>query len=724
MTLTVEQLEKILSPKKKEKILATMGDNARLNYYKTISDGFTPHKVDYEQINSLIKQCPDIAGVLIRIVEDVVGVGFYPHQINPDPDKNQIEVFNKFFSKVNPDDKANEWLENITYDLAIWHDSYWEKVGTNDKIYTDRDGVKVIDFGGKLIGIWSVDATQMMIQPNNDTGQLPEPPLPAYKQSVGSKTVFLTKNKITHIAKLKKGRIYGEPTIISLLDIIAGQINQIKFIGEKFTGKIAKKLLNFGDIEQEELDVRIDSIAQQLSMPNNPYGIVCTNIGEGYHIDELITTKGETFFIDILKYYRETIAALFGVPPVKMGWAVPGQLGGSEEGLDTWYDTIERFHRKIEAGINNDILPLLGITDYAFKFNDIRPKDTLRKARFMASGMVAGQKARQEGLLSVNDIRRIVWKEPPIPEDWANDPRYPSPVLEAKKGGGEQQPQKYFKKRIKPKELEEEEPENFFFLKKIYNLNDKKLTPENKERLRKIEEITLEKRKLYDKYWVKTINDFSKDVLKSVSKVIGTRNRKQTYITPNEYNQMLNRIETNIKSYVAKNPEMKELNSNTFLDSKKLATEGFPVGEISLDRNDTMMLDKWQKGFVMPAYENTFSNTYRNEINNVMTQSLDKNWNVSKIRSELRTATDPTKKPYIYRRIAVTEVTRAISEGHISGYKKIGYTHVEWILNVNACEQCIDVESDSPYEINKVESPPAHPLCQCTIVPFIKDGEQ
>lgn len=349
------------------------------------------------------------------------------------PSESQREKLVNFFARPNPDDVSEEWLENFVYDLLLQSDAFWEKSGSQDDYV--EEGNKSY-FGGDLVGIWHLSAAEMFIIANDKTGQLSTNPLAmSYRQKVGSSVVNFHADKIVRVSRFRRGRAYGQSPLLSLLNIIAGQINLIGYIGELYAGNIPKTLVNAGDLDPEELDILISSIQKQLKNASNPFGLLAINVPNGFQLQRLMDTHESGQFLEQLRFYREEICALFGMPPSKMGWATAGKLGSSEEMQDTYYDNIERLQYKVSRGIYNGVILALECPDWVLKFNDIRPKKIKLVSEARAKNARFIQVMRQEGCASPNEMRAIGELDQ-IDEEWANDPRWPSPVI-ASRGGGE-----------------------------------------------------------------------------------------------------------------------------------------------------------------------------------------------------------------------------------------------------------------------------------------------
>lgn len=382
------------------------------------------HAVDYLLLKEIAEKSEVVDAILRRTVDDVIGNGYQFVLADGvrQGDPAQLERLKDFFMHPNTEDLADEWLEALIYDLQLYGDAWLELSGTDDQEQPDHTWT----YGGSLEGVWHVDASTVQIVPGKR--QIPDDPEPAYVQVLDQETVLFAKSKLIHISRLKRGRAYGSSPLLSLLRIVSGQLNLTDYVGQLFSGNLPKTLLNVGDISTKEMDAMLGLIEQQVSGGKSPFGLIALNGGTGFGIHKLIDSAKEGQFLDQLYYYREEICSVFGIPPMKLGWVQTGKLSNPEQQLDTWYDVVDSFHRRIEGAINRAILPLLQVSDWQFKFNPIRPKREKEKAETMSTTAKAIADLRQEGAISINEARSLLGMEfLDVPE--ADDPLFLSPKL-------------------------------------------------------------------------------------------------------------------------------------------------------------------------------------------------------------------------------------------------------------------------------------------------------
>ena len=76
------------------------------------------------------------------------------------------------------------------------------------------------------------------------------------------------------------------------------------------------------------------------------------------------------------------------------------------------------------------------------------------------------------------------------------------------------------------------------------------------------------------------------------------------------------------------------------------------------------------------------------------------------------------------RMIARTETMKAINTGAMERYAKIGIEKVEFLAadDERVCPECGDLDGQI-FEIDSAPAVPVHPLCRCTLIPYVDTGE-
>ena len=410
------------------KALASLSKIANSTSYRQSSKG-ADTEVSYALLRSISLKSEVVNAILRRTVDDCLANGYEfilddgVEQGNP----AQLERLRTFFQRPNPDDMGDEWLEALIYDLALFGDAYIELDGTRDSSSANGEDW---NFGGALQSVWPIPSEYMRLVP---AARTPDPPEMAYIQTINKQTRQFSSEKVIHISKFKHGRGYGTSPLIPLLNTIAGQLNLSNYLNEMFTGTLPKTILNVGDISNSEMKSMLGLLESQLSGGKSPFGLVAINGGTGFNMHRLIDSTKDGQQLDLLYYYREEICAVFGIPPMKLGWVQTGKLANPEQQLEAWYDVVESYQHRVAAMINNRLLPLIQTTDWRFKFKNIRPSREKERSETLRAQAAAIASLRQESAISINEARKMLNLEL-LREDEANDPFFLSPKLAINRG--------------------------------------------------------------------------------------------------------------------------------------------------------------------------------------------------------------------------------------------------------------------------------------------------
>ena len=426
------------------KALASLSKIASSTSFRTGKKG-ADTEVPYTLIRSISLKSEVVNAILRRTVDDCLANG-YEWKVASNVERGdpvQKRAAESFFKNPNPDDMGDEWLEALIYDLALFGDAWVELDGTGDR---DSKNGQDWTFGGRLQAVWPIPAEYMKIIPADRT---PEPPEMAFIQTINRSERRFSSDKVIHLTKFKHGRAYGTSPLIPLLNTIAGQLNLSNYLNEMFTGTLPKTILNVGDISNSEMKSMLSLLEQQLSGGKSPFGLVAINGGTGFNMHRLIDSTKDGQQLDLLYYYREEICAVFGIPPMKLGWVQTGKLANPEQQLEAWYDVVESYQHRVAAMVNNKLLPLLGITDWVFSFRTIRPSRDKERADSLKANADAISALRQESAISINEAREMLGLELLRVEE-ANDPFFLSPKLTINQQQDEEEPPSEVNEPIEP----------------------------------------------------------------------------------------------------------------------------------------------------------------------------------------------------------------------------------------------------------------------------------
>ncbi len=712
--------------------------------------GGTETKVSYQLLRDISLKSEVVNAILRRTVDDTLGNGY--HFKLPDGkesgDEAQLAKVRDWFKNPNPDDNGNEWLETLIYDLALFGDAYLELDGSEDT-NVDGKGVKWT-FGGELTSVWPIPAEQMKLTAGN---RRPAPPKMAYTQELNGETREFSSDKVIHISKFKHGRAYGTSPLISLLNVIAGHLNLSNYLNELYTGTLPKTILNVGDISNAEMKAMLSLLEQQLTGGKSPFGLVAVNGGTGFNMHRVLDSTREGAQLDLLYYYREEICAVFGIPPMKLGWVQTGKMSNPEQQLDAWYDVIESFHRRIEAVINNRLLPLLGVEDWEFSFITIRPSREKELAETRKAEAAAIGTLRQEGVVSINEARAMIGLER-LGEPEADDPFYLSPKLSINAGadnlGGESESPSTpptLSELFPPADSPADEGKGAGSIPDwVDEINQPELSDDIRldiasRRIKATDEFD----ELISKSTIALASElnaeqqtFADDVIRELNKMFSAGDeaveipdvdldipvkmfRRKDTISIADIELAVGRIDANIADTIERQIVQAEiLLTDTY--GATLATTLAPTGIASaLMADDVAAIAFWRRRWVLPALRNTLG-SHRANIIGVFEGMVSNGESWKWAQGRMKDLIDPNgaKYPaYYYERIARTETRRVVENSHLAGMRRAGFEYVERLVVIDSTT---DRDLCAPYEGAKYrieESKgvvPAHPNCRCTFV--------
>jgi len=727
---------------------------------KGVSTNKSRPKVNYELIRDISLKNEVVNAILRRTVDDCLGNGyeFSLPEGREEGSPEQLARLKEFFRNPNPDDNGDEWLESLIYDLQLFGDAYLELDGSEDRA-TDKGETKWI-FGGELVSIWNVPAETITLVPAN---RKPKPPAMAYIQELDGLKREFSADKILHISKFKHGRAYGTSPVIPLLSVIAGHLNLSSYMNELYTGTLPKTILNVGDISNGEMKAMLSLLEQQLAGGKSPFGLVAVNGGNGFAMHKLLDSTREGAQLEMIHYYREEICAVFGIPPMKLGWVQTGKMSNPEQQLDAWYDVIESFHNRVESLINNRILPLLEVEDWQFKFISIRPKRDKEIAEMKAKQSTAISNLRQEGVISINEARNMLGLERLELEE-ADDPMFLSPKLSINKGkvdGGSSDdvggspPSATSLSELFPPPKRSDEP-----------------APERPPLTIELDtvELTTEQEAMLSSRRMKQSDEFEELITNESKKSLAEMEDQQS-VFADSYIEMLDQkfndsdsprpnpdvdIELNISSSKASSTkavidlddiedaifeldlalertvERQYVNLTGSLTTSygatldlTLAGTGIAAG---LNADDIAAISYWGGRWQLPALRNTVG-AHRANVIDVFERMVAEGQSWRWAKGEMRELLDPTGAnypAYWLERIARTETRRVVENAHISGLRKAGFEKVQRLVVI---DETTDRDLCAPYEneiypIDESRSViPAHPNCRCTFVAYDGDAQ-
>lgn len=724
------------------KTLASLSKIGTTTNARSKSGGFSP-SVDYDLLRAISLKSEVVNAILRCTVNDTIGNG-YEFILKEDVETGnqaQLQRLNEFFENPNPDDSGDEWLESLIYDLQLFGDAYLELDGSGDKSSANGQDWT---FGGDLVAVWPVPAEQMKLLPGN---QRPKPPKMAYVQSINKDVRKFSSDKILHVSKFKHGRSYGTSPLIPILNTIAAHLNLSNYLGELYTGTLPKTILNVGDISNNEMKAMLALLEQQLSGGKSPFGLVAVNGGTGFDIHRLLDSTREGAQLDLLFYYREEICAVFGIPPIKLGWVQTGKLANPETQLDAWYDVIESFQNRIESLINRRILPLLGVTDWNFSFLSIRPSREKEMAEVVKEKATAISHLRQEAAISINEARSLLGFDK-LNDSRADDPFFVSPKLQINQPdaltGEEPAPESsaltdLFPEKERPDDEGEKAGEMPGYVHDDTELNTDSQSVIAKNRKDGHDEFEALIETGATKYRANATAEqqaFADEVLTEFDKLFSAGDeavirpgidlktyRRKDAISLDDIQSAIIQLDLAIEKSLERHAVTGSLIlTDAYGESMELSLGGTGVAT-GLNAPDEAALAYWRRRWQLPALRNTLG-AYRRSILTTFEQMLEDGQSWRWAKAQMRSLIEPTGSrypAYFYERIARTETRRVVENSHINGLKRARFAYVERLVVIDDrtdADLCAPFEG-KVYKIDEARSViPAHPNCRCTFVAY------
>ncbi len=684
--------------------------------------------IDYKLLRQVARKSEVIDAILRRTVDDVLGNGYelvLSDELT-EGDKSQHQKAVDFFRSPNPDDSGDEWLESVIYDLQLFGDAYIELDGDGDYEQAPNDWL----YGGELQGIWPVAADSVRILPEFPTGRLPDPPSMAYVQVIGDSTRRYSRDKIIHIGKLRQGRAYGQSPLLSLLKVVSAHLNLTEYIGRLFSGMLPKTLVNVGDISTQEMSAMLALIEQQVSGGQSPYGLITVNGGSGFNIHKLIDSPSEGQFLDQLYYYREEICAVFGIPPMKLGWVQTGKLANPEQQLEAWYDVIDSFHRKLENVINSKILPLMDIADWKIRFKPIRPTRDAERAETLSKHAAAIKSLRQEGAISINEARRMLDLES-LDTAEADDPFFVSPVLNINRpadtppsasaqGDTPNREEIMENEDLPPLQVDDVDPKQFAEAISKSTGDGDWLSRKNRLREKHTQRLL--------SAFEDNQAQFAERAIQAVRPAFQGKSLQTKALDTQDMLNAMNQLDPQIQwSLQQQSITARGLTRAGYEDSLEFVGDDLDLS-LALNPDDLASINYFNNVWTAPALSRTLG-AHRAAVISVFESAIADGRNWKWIEGEMRMRINPAGDlypRYYYERIARTEMQRIVENAHLSAYAKMGFKEFQRQVVI---DDVTDKDLCAPYENYVYDAAeargtlPAHPNCRCTMTPIVRDTD-
>lgn len=195
------------------------------------------------------------------------------------------------------------------------------------------------------------------------------------------------------------------------------------------------------------------------------------------------------------------------------------------------------------------------------------------------------------------------------------------------------------------------------------------------------------------------INDFANDVHRQVMKVLFKVMRsKVSYMTIEQYNAALAGIGLALEGLSRTGSDgVKRPTRKIYQNSIEWVGGQYGVN-LSMNRPDIAVMEYYQNKYFPPAFERMTTGktpyNYKNTIHRILTLALDEHWNWTKTIREMNSYLDIQGKNFprwMHERVVKSETARFVTEGHIRGHMKMGFTRFrrleteDEVTNVDLC---------------------------------------
>lgn len=609
------------------------------------------------------------------------------------------------------DNEAMDLLHNVNdhmsyHDLAFGYAAFQELSG-NSFWYMPKTA------GNKITEIWPLDPSRMTVVKSKDnfiSGYV-------FVNQIGTKIPF-DADEILHFKRFNPKDQYKGMGTVEGADIA---IDTDKFAAEwqrNFFGNSAMPaavLSSTGTLNQEQYDrVRANWDAKFKGVDNAHKMAILEG---GMSFTPINPTNRDMQFSQGRKDLRDEICGIFGVPLPVLGLLETANLA-SADAADTLFakNTVKPKLKQYVGNLTEFYLPRFNMpqTDWRIWFTDPVPENLEQKRADRESGI-------KNYYMTPNEAREQVGLEPVEGGDFLYIPSLYVPAVGEQDGAGGTGgtdattpkahkgflllPTKSAVARAKKKELGEQIKAS---RKKIVDAGIIKFTKTNKQLNEKLKSMLLE----------------NLQKAKSI-KPAKYKKRSQLQIlkdATDPTNQLVKVLFDNFPEWVGLlHDATDEGMSQIFEDSGAQALT--QVGAtMTFDMNNPRAMDFLNQHVL----ENTdsYSGTMKDDISLAVMQGVEQGSSVDDIANDIGAFFDD-QGDYRAERLARTETIDAYAQGSLEGYRQSDIvTGKSWLFDEGKCESqvCPDnmsqgvIPLDQEFESGD-DAPPAHPNCECTILP-------
>ena len=322
-------------------------------------------------------------------------------------EQESIDLAEMLLSNPNHLMTGKDLLKAVNEDLETFADSFIEIV------YTDMLDAVTGEFVYKVpTQLWPIPAGTVEIMPADETGSLPPSDgpeaAPAYVQWVnGKKIQEWYADEIIHIqANNINSRLYGVPKLLSVIILVATQMESIKYNYKTFSGEKVPRQIVTIDTSHVELERMLEDAKKRLD--DDPKAVEFL-AGKGAQALKMMESNRDMEFLGLTKYMERSICARWRLPPVAIGISEAGGAGivvGKTQ-VDKYWDMIEEGNEQIAEQLTRWFRSVFDITSHYLEFPSQRPEDEEAKARIEDTRI-------KNNTLTVNEARRERGL-PPVP---------------------------------------------------------------------------------------------------------------------------------------------------------------------------------------------------------------------------------------------------------------------------------------------------------------------
>ena len=205
-------------------------------------------------------------------------------------------------------------------------------------------------------------------------------------------------------------QFYGNPKTLAVLTELRSALAMNSFNFDAITtGKVNKLLLLNGveqtaandlsrQIEEQVSRIEVDSYTGRVGRKANKN--IMVGSPQGGQLFDLTFDPKKMQWMDWMEWwFVKIVGGIYGVQPVMMN-ANPKGPGGYYQKMQIAVDsnaTLES-QRGLEEPINEQLLPLMGIRDWVFSFNEVEQRNKLEEAQIWQAKVAAGREAVNSGL--------------------------------------------------------------------------------------------------------------------------------------------------------------------------------------------------------------------------------------------------------------------------------------------------------------------------------------